>query len=97
LISRFVDFPRTLARPYGRNQTGVGFDYRDHVVTDSELYRPAELDLLIGNSAKARAELGWSSKTRFEDLVRLMVEADCRAQGIESKMALGARRADSSV
>jgi GDPmannose 4,6-dehydratase len=77
--------------------SSVGLDYRDHVVTDSELYRPAEVDLLIGNSAKAKAELGWSSRTSFEELVQLMVEADCRAQGIEPKMAPGARRADGGV
>jgi GDPmannose 4,6-dehydratase len=77
--------------------SSVGLDYRDHVVADSELYRPAEVDLLIGNSAKAKAELGWSSRTSFQELVQLMVEADCRAQGIEPKTALGVRRADSSV
>ena len=77
--------------------SSVGLDYRDHVVADSELYRPAEVDLLIGNSAKAKAELGWSSRTSFEELVRLMVEADCRALGFEPKKALGARRADSSL
>jgi GDPmannose 4,6-dehydratase len=60
----------------------VGLDYRDYVVTDELLHRPAEVDLLIGNPAKAKATLGWQSSTSFETLVRLMVEADCRAAGV---------------
>jgi GDPmannose 4,6-dehydratase len=60
----------------------VGLDYQDYVVTDEFLHRPAEVDLLIGNSAKAKAILGWQSETSFEALVRLMVEADCRAAGV---------------
>jgi GDPmannose 4,6-dehydratase len=63
----------------------VGLDYRDFVVSDPQLYRPAEVDLLIGDTTKAKEELGWSSRTSFEDLVRLMVTADCRAHGIEPK------------
>jgi len=63
----------------------VGLDYRDHVVTDPQLYRPAEVDLLIGDSTKAKNVLGWSSHTPFEDLVRLMVESDCRAIGFQPK------------
>jgi GDPmannose 4,6-dehydratase len=60
----------------------VGLDYREFVVTDPQLYRPAEVDLLIGNSDKAERVLGWKSKTCFEDLVCEMVESDCRACGI---------------
>jgi GDPmannose 4,6-dehydratase len=75
--------------------SSVGLDYRDHVVVDPELYRPAEVDLLIGNSAKAKAELGWCSRTSFEELVHLMVEADCRAQGFQPKRVLKVQRADS--
>jgi GDPmannose 4,6-dehydratase len=63
----------------------VGLDYRDYVVTDPQLYRPAEVDLLIGDSSKAKEKLGWTSQTSFETLVRIMVEADCRAQGFEPK------------
>jgi GDPmannose 4,6-dehydratase len=61
----------------------VGLNYKDYVVTDPQLYRPAEVDLLIGNPAKAKRVLGWSSSTSFERLVRDMVEADCRACGVE--------------
>jgi GDPmannose 4,6-dehydratase len=54
----------------------VGLDYEKFVVTDERLYRPAEVDHLLGNSAKARAELGWEPGIRFEELVRMMVDAD---------------------
>jgi GDPmannose 4,6-dehydratase len=60
----------------------AGLDYRDYVVTDPQLYRPAEVDLLVGNPAKARSRLGWSLSTTLESLVREMVESDCRAMGI---------------
>jgi GDPmannose 4,6-dehydratase len=60
----------------------AGLNYKDYVVTDEMLHRPAEVDLLIGNPAKANQVLGWRNKTSFEALVRLMVEADCRALGV---------------
>ena len=60
----------------------VGLDYRDYVKPDPELYRPAEVNLLQGNSAKARRVLGWSSHVTFEGLVREMVDEDCRALGV---------------
>ena len=60
----------------------AGLDYRKYVVIDPELYRPAEVDLLVGNPAKARSRLGWSSTVTLEDLVWEMVEADCRAAGV---------------
>lgn len=46
-----------------------------------EFFRPAEVDILIGDATKAREKLGWSPNTRFEDLVRIMVEADLRRIG----------------
>lgn len=60
----------------------VGLDYREHVIVDPQLYRPAEVELLVGNPAKAAARLGWSSKTCFESLVWEMVECDCRDLGL---------------
>jgi GDPmannose 4,6-dehydratase len=54
----------------------VGLDYRDYVVLDERFMRPAEVDLLVGDSSKAREVLGWQPETSFEDLVRMMVEAD---------------------
>ncbi len=54
----------------------VGLDYNDYVVLDERFMRPAEVDLLVGDSSSARAVLGWQPETSFEDLVRMMVEAD---------------------
>lgn len=54
----------------------VGLDYRDHLVIDPSLYRPAEVDLLLGNPAKAKAKLGWQARTDLETLIRMMVDAD---------------------
>jgi GDPmannose 4,6-dehydratase len=54
----------------------AGLDWNDHLQTDPRYLRPAEVDLLIGDSTKARRHLGWEPKTRFADLVKLMVDAD---------------------
>ncbi len=53
-----------------------GLDWHEHVEIDPRYYRPAEVDLLIGDSSKAKRQLGWEPKTRFTDLARLMVDAD---------------------
>jgi GDPmannose 4,6-dehydratase len=60
----------------------AGLDWEKYVVLDTSLVRPAEVHLLLGDSAKARAELGWRPRTAFQDLVREMVEADCAALGV---------------
>jgi len=62
----------------------VGLDYRKHVVSDPDLFRPAEVNLLLGDSARARATFGWRPRARFEEIVREMVDADCRALGIDA-------------
>jgi GDPmannose 4,6-dehydratase len=54
----------------------AGLDWRDHVVTDAAFIRPAEVDRLCANPAKAASELGWEPKIGFEELVAMMVEAD---------------------
>jgi GDPmannose 4,6-dehydratase len=54
----------------------VGLDYEKSVVVDPRFYRPAEVDLLIGNPAKARRVLGWEPTVSFEALVERMVRAD---------------------
>ncbi len=56
----------------------VGLDWRDHVVTDPAHIRPAEVDLLIADPSRAAAELGWTPRVSFADLVRMMVDADLR-------------------
>ena len=57
----------------------AGLDYRDHVTIDPALFRPAEVELLLGNPAKAEAALGWRAKIKFRDLVADMVDADLAA------------------
>jgi GDPmannose 4,6-dehydratase len=56
----------------------AGLDYREFVVSSPGFFRPAEVDLLMGDSSKARAQLGWRSRTGFNDLVHEMVAADCK-------------------
>jgi GDPmannose 4,6-dehydratase len=56
----------------------LGLDYRQHVTIDEKLFRPAEVEILMGDSSMARRTLGWDYALRFEDLVREMVEADLR-------------------
>ena len=46
------------------------------VAVDPSFFRPAEVDLLIGNAAKAKATLGWEPKTGLEELIQMMVKAD---------------------
>ena len=54
----------------------VGLDYEKHVVIDENLYRPAEVDQLLGNPAKARQKLGWEPTVTFEELICMMVDSD---------------------
>ena len=54
----------------------VGLDWEDHVTTDEKFFRPAEVDLLVGDPSKARTVLGWEPTVRFDGLVRMMVDAD---------------------
>jgi GDPmannose 4,6-dehydratase len=54
----------------------AGLDIDDHVVIDESLKRPAEVDHLIGDASKAKRDLGWEPRTSFEELIRLMVDAD---------------------
>ena len=66
----------------------VGLDPADFVCVDADLIRPAEVDTLLADPTKAREELGWTARTGFPDLVRLMVDADLEGQ----ERATGARR-----
>ncbi len=54
----------------------LGLDWEQHVVVDERFFRPAEVDLLVGDSTQARTRLGWKPKVSFDDLVRMMVDAD---------------------
>ncbi len=54
----------------------VGLDWEPYVVIDDAFKRPAEVDLLVGDASKAKRVLGWEPTTSFEELIRLMVDAD---------------------
>jgi GDPmannose 4,6-dehydratase len=56
----------------------VGLDYERYVVVDPQFFRPAEVDVLCGNPAKARERLGWKARTSLEGLIAMMVDADLR-------------------
>jgi len=59
----------------------VGLDWKDFVKVDAKYFRPAEVDLLLGDASKARRELGWAPKVGFKELAKLMVEADLESAG----------------
>lgn len=61
----------------------VGRDWQENVKIDPAYYRPTEVDLLIGDYSKAQKALGWKPKTPFKELVRLMVAADLKAEGLD--------------
>lgn len=57
----------------------LGLDWREHVAIDPRYFRPSEVDLLLGDASKARQKLGWTPKTSFQELVRVMVLSDWEA------------------
>ena len=57
----------------------AGLNWQDHVKYDARYERPAEVELLIGDPAKAKAQLGWEPTTKFDGLVKIMVDADIAA------------------
>lgn len=65
----------------------VGRDWRDHVVIDSRYFRPTEVDELCGDPSKAARLLGWQPRTTFQDLVRIMLDADLANAGVEVTLA----------
>ena len=54
----------------------VGLSYQDHVLVDEQFFRPAEVDLLVGDYSKASEILNWKPSTTFDGLVEMMVDAD---------------------
>jgi len=61
----------------------VGLDWQDHVKIDPRYFRPLEVEMLIADASKAREKLSWEPKIRFKELVRIMVDADLEAMGLE--------------
>jgi GDPmannose 4,6-dehydratase len=66
----------------------AGLDWKDHVEVDARYFRPAEVDYLCADASKARALLGWEPEVTFDELVRIMVEADM--QSVETRLKGGA-------
>jgi GDPmannose 4,6-dehydratase len=65
----------------------LGLDYQNFVEVDPRYYRPAEVDLLLGDSTKARKRLGWKPQTSFDQLVDMMVESDLELASQEKAIA----------
>src|SRR3990167_2884558 len=59
-----------------------GLDWQKYVEIDTRYFRPAEVDLLLGDASKANKQLGWRATTNFDTLVKIMVEADLKKQGL---------------
>ena len=59
-----------------------GLDWQKYVEIDHRYFRPAEVDLLLGDASKANKQLGWRATTNFDTLVKIMVEADLKKQGL---------------
>jgi GDPmannose 4,6-dehydratase len=70
----------------------LDLDWEAHVVIDPRYFRPAEVDILLGDASKARARLGWEPRTTFKQLVHLMVEADLGS----ARAAVAAREAEAA-
>ena len=71
----------------------AGLDWNKYIEIDERYFRPAEVDLLIGDASKAKRVLGWVPKTRFKDLVKLMVDADLKT--LQDQLAGKVTRVDS--
>ncbi len=67
----------------------VGLDYREFVDIDPRYYRPTEVDFLLGDPSKARDRLGWTGRTSFEQLIRLMMESDLELADREKRAGAG--------
>jgi GDPmannose 4,6-dehydratase len=63
----------------------LDMDYEQYVEIDPRYFRPTEVDLLVGDASKARKELGWEPKVTFDELARLMADADLRLAEYEQK------------
>ncbi|PIR89074.1 MAG: GDP-mannose 4,6-dehydratase [Candidatus Harrisonbacteria bacterium CG10_big_fil_rev_8_21_14_0_10_40_38] len=72
------DFVKTAFQLAGIN------DWEKYIGIDPKYYRPAEVDYLIGDYTKAKQELGWEPKTAFKDLIKIMLEADCKSLGVST-------------
>jgi len=58
-------------------------NWQDYIEIDQQYFRPTEVENLIADPSKAKEKLGWEAKTKFNDLVKIMVEADLKEYGIK--------------
>jgi GDPmannose 4,6-dehydratase len=75
----------------------VNLDWHNYVEFDPRYLRPAEVDLLVGDPTKAKQKLGWEPSVTFEELVKLMVDADLRAMGQDSPNGDGSHSEENAV
>src|SRR6185295_16971184 len=71
-VREFVEAAFQLAR----------LDPEKHLKVDSQLFRPSEVQVLVGDSTKAQTKLGWKAQRRFNEVVQEMLSADCAALGV---------------
>ena len=64
----------------------LDLDYKQHVEIDPRYFRPTEVDVLLGDAAKARRALGWQPKVGFDELIAMMVAADLEIAGKEKTL-----------
>lgn len=68
----------------GKNEVGINERTKEVIIKiDPKYYRPAEVDLLLGDPTKANKKLKWKSRTKFKDLVKIMIEADLKREGVK--------------
>jgi GDPmannose 4,6-dehydratase len=67
----------------------VGLDYREFVDVDPRYYRPTEVEFLLADASKAEQKLGWKPRTRFDELVRIMMDADLELAEREKRAGAG--------
>jgi GDPmannose 4,6-dehydratase len=65
----------------------LGLDWEKYVQFDARYERPSEVDLLIGDPAKAKRQLGWEPKVKFKDLVKIMIDSDLELAKREAQIA----------
>lgn len=66
----------------------VDLDWKDYVVVDKRFYRPAEVQLLMGDYSKGKMKLGWEPKVRFEEIIKMMMEADMKNANLNENLRL---------
>jgi len=69
----------------------AGLNWKDYVVIDERFVRPAEVDLLIGDAAKAREKLGWEPQVSFEEMIGMMIDNDLKM--VQEEIDAGLRAA----